>query len=91
VTQPDQTPHWTAGSVALVVIGLLILIPSGLCTTAIGIGYVVNMLAYQRESLLTILAGGLPSALLMPALIGGPFVALGAFLVHLGWRRRKPR
>ena len=38
MTQPEQPPrrHWTAGAVALVVIGLLILVPSGLCTAVIG-------------------------------------------------------
>lgn len=93
MTKSDQTPrpHWTAGSVALIVIGLMILIPSGLCTTMMGIGYIVDMFAYQRGSLVTILAGGLPSALILPAVIGGPFIALGAFLIHLGWRRRKTR
>ena len=94
MSQPDDMQpqtHWTAGSVALILIGLVILIPSGLCTTAIGIGYVIAMFTYQRESLVTILTGSLPTALLMPALIGGPFIALGAYLIHLGWRRRKPR
>jgi hypothetical protein len=40
MSQPDDKQpqaHWTAGSVALIVIGLVILIPSGLCTTVIGI------------------------------------------------------
>jgi hypothetical protein len=92
MTEPGQTerPHWTAGSVALIVIGLLILIPSGLCTTIIGIGSVIGMLAYQRENLVMLLVG-LPGTLIMPLLIGGPFMALGAFLIHLGWRRRKSR
>jgi hypothetical protein len=91
MTGPDPSPksRWTAGAVALIVIGLVILIPSGLCTTAIGIGYVIEMFTYQRQNLVTILTGALPTALLLPALIGGPFIALGAYLVHLGWRRRK--
>jgi len=93
LTEPDQPTqrHWTAGSIALIVIGLLILVPSGLCTTVVGIGYVIDMFAYQRENLVTLLTGGLPGALMMPLLFGGPFIALGAYLIHLGWRRRKSR
>ena len=36
---PDTTknrPHWTAGSIALLVIGVLIMVASGLCTASVG-------------------------------------------------------
>lgn len=65
--KPATTPRWTAGAVALIVIGLLIVIPSGLCTA--------------------VFAGG--AGLLIPLLIGGPFIAVGISLIIAGWRSYK--
>jgi uncharacterized membrane protein HdeD (DUF308 family) len=81
MTEPRQTPqrHWTAGAVALLVIGLVILVPSGLCTAYLGImGILYGGNSSETSDLLT-----------MALLYGGPFVFLGALFVYLGFRIRK--
>ena len=66
-------PHWTALSVALLVTGLLILVPSGLCTAVLGL----PVLVYN------------PLALGMVALIGGLPIAVGALLVYAALKIRR--
>ena len=77
VSQPDPQKdgrlHWTFISVALFVIGLLILVPSGLCTAFGGI--------------LTIIEGD-PSSVLLVLLFGGLPMAVGALLVWAGLKAR---
>jgi membrane protein implicated in regulation of membrane protease activity len=79
---PKPPARWTGAAVALLIIGLLILIPSGLCTSAFGIAA---------------LAGGFGSSgvdmslLAMALIVGGPFVVLGALLVRTGLRKRDRR
>jgi hypothetical protein len=77
MSQPAQPPprkRWTSGAVALFALGLLILVPSGLCTAAVGIwmlwseGYFV-----------------IPGMVL----VGGPLILLGALLLTLGLRMRR--
>ncbi len=82
MSTPEQQPKPRgAGAIALIVIGLLILIPSGLCTSLFAIGSIVSLLVSPMNA---------DVGVILPALIvGGPFIALGAFLVHLGWRRPK--
>ena len=70
-------PHWTVASVALFVIGLLIVVPSGLCT-ALGLTYVISTLR-----------GGDVSMAMMVATIGGIPTALGAALVYAGLKSRR--
>ena len=80
MTQPEQTPrrpHWTAAAVALLVFGLLILVPSGLCTAYLGI---MGLLYGGKDA---------PDVLTMALFYGGPFVILGGVLVWLGFRVRK--
>jgi hypothetical protein len=83
--QKPPPPRWTLGAVALIVLGLLILIPSGLCTAAMGIASIGSLFSSF---------GGFSSAIMGlfgTLILGGPFVALGAFLIYTGWRRGAPK
>jgi hypothetical protein len=72
---PDRNKPSVAGSIVILVIGLLILVPSGLCT-----GF------FAFAPLFT--GGSGDSGLLgLALLIGGPFVAVGIALVLWGIRR----
>jgi hypothetical protein len=84
VSQPDptETPknsrlHWTVASVALLVIGLLIVVPSGLCT-ALGLTYVIST---QR--------GGDVSMAMMIVTMGGIPLAFGTALIFIGLKVRR--
>jgi hypothetical protein len=74
---PPQRLRWTAGSIALFVIGLLILVPSGLCT---GIFGAIALSDISRET-----AGLLAMALM----IGGIPALIGAALVYAGLKARR--
>ena len=67
-------PHWTFISVALFVIGLLILIPSGLCTAVFGV---------------MSLGEGDPSFLGMVLLFGVVPMAIGFGLLYAGLSLRR--
>ena len=74
---PQQSkPRWTGISIALFVIGLLILVPSGLCT---GLGLLFALSPYGLTE---------PSLLLTVLTIGGVPTALGAVLVWAGIKAR---
>ena len=71
---PQQNkPRWTFIGVALFVLGLLIFIPSGLCTAVFG--------AFT-------LAEGDPSGILLILLFGGIPMAAGALLMWAGFKAR---
>ena len=72
-------PDKTLSGVAFLVIGLIILVPSGLCTALFGGGALVEMLANPGNS-------DALSILPMALIFGGPFVVLGGFLVRAGIR-----
>jgi hypothetical protein len=80
---PPPRPRRTWFSVALICVGLLILIPSGLCTALFGGGMVIDMAgtgdaaAYARGLIWLVL------------LIGGPPIALGAALLVWGLKRAR--
>jgi hypothetical protein len=59
------TPHWTAASIALFVLGLLILVPSGLCTAFVGGSIFVDGLASADLSgiFVVLIYGGIPAAM----------------------------
>jgi len=80
---PEPVKRSVAGGIALLVIGLVILIPSGLCT---------GVMAGDAIFSLFTPSGSAGLGLLMPALIfGGPFVAGGGALVWEGIKRlRRP-
>ena len=78
-TPPQRTrPRWTVISVALLILGLLILIPSGLCTALVG-GSIV-------------FGGSLEDALSGIAIVllyGGAPIAMGAALVWAAFKARR--
>jgi len=63
------------------VLGLVILVPSGLCTGIMAIGAIVSTFRYPSA------VGMLPMALIF----GGPFVAAGGALVWQGIKRLRDR
>jgi hypothetical protein len=72
---PDRRPS-LAGTIALLVIGLLILIPSGLCTGFFTVYPIVES------------AGRIPDDILGLAVVAGvPFILLGGFMVWRGVKR----
>jgi hypothetical protein len=74
-------PHRSAGAVALVVIGLLILIPSGLCTGIFGIGAIYDMVTSSSSEGFSILLEAL--------MFGGIPLVIGGLLVFAGFKMRK--
>lgn len=74
----QKAPHWTAASIALLVLGLLILVPSGLCTALVGGSIVVEGLANADFSgvFIVLLSGAVP-------------LAIGAALVYAALKMRR--
>jgi len=70
-------PRWTGAAIALLILGLLILLPSGLCTVVVGGSIIIEGLPYGDLS-------GIPIVLIY----GGVPVAMGAVLV---WGALKAR
>jgi hypothetical protein len=77
---PPQ-PRWGVISVALFVIGLLILIPSGLCTALFGVGALASLLSGSP--------GDAMSSLSMVLTIGGIPVVIGGVLVFAALKLRR--
>jgi hypothetical protein len=86
MTEPGQfiPPAWSGRGVAPIAIGLLILIPSGLCSAFFGIAFLGDALTGTGEA--AAYARGL---IWLVPMIGGPPMALGALLLWLGLRRRR--
>jgi hypothetical protein len=85
--EPNPSPRPAgniAGAVAMVIIGLVIFIPSGLCTGIIGGGALIAMFVNSRNSDSIFL-------LIMPLAVGGPFVAGGFALIWYGVKRLRGR
>jgi hypothetical protein len=76
---PDQNKRrWTGISIALFVIGLLILVPSGLCTALVGLPFAFGgFAAGDSEMMFNIL------------MIGIVPMAIGAALVYAGLKSRR--
>jgi hypothetical protein len=72
-----RKPRWTGISIALFVIGLLIVVPSGLCT-ALGLVFALSPYGLTDVSMLGLVltVGGIP-------------LALGAVLVWAGLKARR--
>lgn len=83
--EPPKPRYSAAGTAALMIIGLLFLIPSGLCTGIMGGGAVIDALVHPENISDSV------SMLVMVAIVGGPFVALGAVLVWFGVKRIRSR
>ncbi len=84
MTTPEPqlpTPGRMVGGMVLIVIGLLILVPSGLCTAGFGL-----MSIWEK------ITGGTGLDVLSEALtFGGPFILVGALLFYAGRSLRRPR
>lgn len=78
---PPRQPHWSALAITLLVIGLVILIPSGLCTGVMGAGALLEAFSSGSSD-----SGGFLSMVLF---VGGPFVLVGAALVYAAFKVRK--
>jgi hypothetical protein len=81
---PIPKPRYsTGGIVALIVIGLLLLVPSGLCTAAIGIGAIYGMIVSPQN------AGDALATIPMLLIVAGPFLVGGAAMLVTGIRRSR--
>ena len=88
MSQPDPTtkPKYSAaGTAALMIIGLLFLVPSGLCTGILGGGAIIDAFVHPQN------IGDSASMMVTVAIVGGPFVAFGAVLVWFGVKRMRGR
>ena len=74
-TPREKAPRWTGISIAFFVVGLLILVPSGLCTALLGVA--------------TLIEDADPSGALAVLLYGALPLALGAALVYAGFKMRQ--
>jgi hypothetical protein len=76
---PYKPPlKWTGATLALFMIGLLILIPSGLCTGVFG------LIALSQGA-----GDDMIGVLLEAVVFGGPFILLGGGLVYAALQLRK--
>ncbi|HVZ90672.1 MAG TPA: hypothetical protein VG843_03395 [Rhizomicrobium sp.] len=66
---------------AFLIVGLVMLVPSGLCTGVFGGGALLDMIAHPQN------ASDAVSILGTALLIGGPFVIAGIVLVRIGISR----
>lgn len=82
-TDPTVLRKRSARTTALLVIGLLILVPSGLCTGMFGGSALIEMLSHRRGE---DYASGI---LVLAIAIGTPFIALGSALVWWAVRRMR--
>lgn len=88
MSQPEPSlkrQYNAAGTAALLIVGLLFLIPSGLCTGIFGGGALLDGVLHPsniRDSL---------SVLLMATVLGGPFIAIGGVMVWFGVKRIRGR
>ena len=88
-TAPDaaasaaRQPHWSALAIVLLVIGLLILVPSGLCTALFGVGAIVGAFIQPNQ------AASALSSFLMMLVVGGIPIGIGAALVYAALRIRR--
>ena len=76
---PTSRPRWTFISIALVILGLLILVPSGLCTVIFG-----GLILVEPDGS----PGELLSIGLMVLMFGVVPMAAGALLVWAGLKAR---
>lgn len=76
---PPTKPRWTGAAITLVAIGLLIFVPSGLCTSVMGIGALIDGGSSGPDF----------GILFMALIVGGVPMLLGFLLIRTGLRERK--
>jgi hypothetical protein len=84
MSQPESKPSMI-GTIAFIVIGALIFIPSGLCTGVMLFGPVLELILHPQSG---VPAYGFGTIALF---VGGPFVAIGGALIWTGIRRLRER
>ena len=85
MSQHDQRPS-LAGGIALLVLGLVILVPSGLCTGVFALGPLIGSILHPGRYAGSLVM--LPTALMF----GGPFILIGGAMAIAGFNRiRKNR
>jgi len=78
--RPDQTPGPSIpGAIALIVVGLVIFVPTGLCTGVLLFGPFVEALVQPHSTFSSEFS-------IVPLVIGGPFVFAGGYLIWRGAR-----
>jgi hypothetical protein len=77
-----QPPRRGCAATALIVVGLLILIPSGLCTGFMTIGPLVAAIFGSKQYAST-------DMVQIALMIGGPFVLVGGVLTWIGFAMRR--
>ncbi len=82
---PPSPPNTGCGGVALMVIGAMILIPSGLCTAILGVGAVIDLNS-NRSSFWSDLSDVGPWALMVIAV-----AVAGILMIRAGVRMQKRR
>jgi hypothetical protein len=85
MTDPQAPPRRSGAAIALIAIGLLILVPSGLCSAFFGIAFLGDALTATGEA-----AAYARGFIWLVPMLGGPPIVLGALLLRLGLRRRRP-
>jgi uncharacterized membrane protein HdeD (DUF308 family) len=84
--RPERSPERRragCGAIALIVIGLLILVPSGLCTGFMTI-YPIVMTLHSRSW-----PGDTGNFVALALMVGIPFIVAGCVLIGLGLRLRR--
>lgn len=80
----DPAPTYSPGGIAaLIVIGLLLLVPSGLCSGAMGVMAIWAAVTQPGNG------GDALSILPMIAIVGGPFIVGGGAMLLTGIRRAR--
>lgn len=83
--KPAAERRQRAGAIALVVLGLVILIPSGLCSVAMGIIAISSMHSATDQAYFGV--GSVITILIVSAL----FATFGAILLYAGLHGRSPK
>jgi hypothetical protein len=77
--QTPSKPKWTGAAITFMAIGLLIFIPSGLCTSVFGIGALLSGSSNGPDF----------SFLIMALVIGGIPMLIGFVFIRLALKERK--
>jgi hypothetical protein len=80
---PSLPRRLSGGTIALIAIGLLILVPSGLCSAILGVGFLSDIIGRGEAAQFS------RSLIWLVPLFGGPPMLIGAGLLAWGLKRRR--